>query len=94
MYCTAIREGGEKEWNFAWEQYKSETNANAKNTLQSGMSCSRQPWIISNFLSNQIGPFVRTQDGISGLRAAAVKAESNLKTWNFIKENWDLLFLR
>ena len=34
VYCTAIREGGEKEYNFAADQYSNETDANTKNTIQ------------------------------------------------------------
>ena len=95
VYCTAIREGSEKEYNFAAEQYSKETDANNKNTIQGGLACSRIPWIISKFLSDQINTeVVRIQDALSGLRSAATKAESNLKTWNFIKDNWDLLFDR
>ena len=95
VYCTGIREGGEKEWSFASDQYLKETDANIKNTLQAAMSCSRIPWIISKFLNNQIDTnIVRQQDALSGLRSAATKAESNLKTWYFIKDNWELLFER
>ncbi len=93
MYCTAIREGGEKEWNFASARYSKETDANQRNTLQSAMACTRLPWLISKFLNDQIDK-VRPQDALSGLRAAATKAEGNLKTWNFVKDNWDMLFAR
>jgi aminopeptidase N len=95
VYCTAIREGSEKEYNFAAVQYSKETDANTKNTIQAGLACSRIPWIISKFLSDQIDTnVVRIQDALSGLRAVATRAESNLKTWIFIKDNWELLFAR
>lgn len=95
VYCTAIREGTEIEWNFVFDQYLNETDSNIKNTLQAAMSCSRLPWLISKYLSIQIDPsIIRIQDALSGLRAAATKPESNLKTWNYIKDNWEILFAR
>jgi aminopeptidase N len=93
VYCVSIREGTEKEWNFAFDQYIKELDANQKNTLQSAMSCTRISWLISKFLNDQLNiSIVRPQDALSGLRAAASRAEANLKTWTFIKENWDTLF--
>lgn len=59
------------------------------------MSCTRRAWLISKFLSDQLDTtIVRQQDALSGLRAAASRAEGNLKTWNFVKENWSILFSR
>ena len=50
---------------------------------------------MSQFLNNQINSsIVRPQDALSGLRAAASRAEGNLKVWYFVKENWDTLFSR
>ena len=95
VYCVSIREGTEKEWNFAFDQYLKETDANQKNTLQSAMSCTRISWLISKFLNDQLNTsIVRNQDALSGLRAASSRAEANLKTWNFIRDNWDILFSR
>lgn len=93
MYCAAIRNGGIKEWEFASAQYDKETNANQKSYLQSGMSCTKIPWLTARFLNDQINSTkVRSQDTISGLNAAAVKPYANARTWTFIKENWSFLF--
>ncbi len=59
------------------------------------MSCTRIGYLISRFLNDQLNTSkVRIQDTLTGLRAAATKAESNLKTWTFVKNNWNELFSR
>lgn len=47
IVCTAIREGGEEEWDFAFSRYTKSNVASEKAILLSSMTCSRQPWILS-----------------------------------------------
>ena len=59
------------------------------------MSCTKQPWLISRYLNDQINSTkVRLQDGASGLSAMAVKSYGNLRTWTFVKENWNELIAK
>ena len=59
------------------------------------MACTRIGYLISRFLNDQLNTSkVRIQDTLTGLRAAASKAEGNLKTWTFVKDNWNELFSR
>ncbi len=59
------------------------------------MSCTRRAWLLSKFLNDQLDTNkVRPQDALSGLRAAAGRAEGYLKTWYFVKDNWDTLFTK
>ena len=46
VYCNGIRYGGEDEWNFAWEKYQAETNAQEKAKIQYGLTCTTMPWIV------------------------------------------------
>ncbi len=95
VYCTAIREGGEKEYNFAASRYVKETDANLKNDLQSGMACTRIGWLITKFLNDQLDKnIVRVQDTVTGIRSVASKSDGYLKAWIFVKENWDELYTR
>ena len=57
------------------------------------MSCTKQPWLISRFLNDQINSTkVRLQDAASGISAMAVKSNGNIRTWVFVKDNWEILF--
>ena len=92
IYCTAIRNGGVKEWEFASIQYDKSQQANEKQNLQLGMSCTKQQWLISRYLNDQLNPAkVRLQDAQTGISRMGLTSYGNLITWNFIKENWDFL---
>lgn len=49
VYCTAIREGGEAEWNFAFSQFMKTNLATEKSVLLKSMGCASQPWILSKY---------------------------------------------
>ena len=87
--------GSIKEWEFASDRYSKETDANQKNDLQAGMSCTTETWLLKRFLDDQLDESkVRKQDSLSGIRSAAVKAFGNPFAWNFVKENWQELYER
>jgi glutamyl aminopeptidase len=56
------------------------------------MACTKQPWLISRYLNDQINSTkVRLQDSAAGLSRIAATSYGNLRTWTFIKDNWDEL---
>ncbi len=50
VYCTAIRIGGQKEWDFAWQRYLKSNVGSEKDILLSALGCSREPWILSRWV--------------------------------------------
>ena len=57
------------------------------------MSCTKQPWLISRYLNDQINSTkVRLQDATNGIIYGAQTTFGNLRTWTFVKDNWDFLF--
>ena len=59
------------------------------------MSCTKQPWLISRYLNDQLNSSkVRLQDAASGLSLMASRTYGNLRTWTFLKDNWDELFAK
>ena len=46
VYCTAIRAGEEKEWEFLFNEYKRAAVVTEKMRLMSALSCARQPWLL------------------------------------------------
>jgi aminopeptidase N len=46
IYCTALRTGGEKEWDFVYSQYKQAVVASEQDNLLRALSCSEVPWIL------------------------------------------------
>ena len=45
--CTAIANGGQREWDHGYEKYKNSTLVNEKNDLLRAITCSRDPVIIN-----------------------------------------------
>ncbi len=84
-----------KEWLFTSERYDAEIDSNARNDLQYGMSCTKEPWLIQRFLNDQLNVTkVRAQDTLLGIRVAARSAYANSYAWYFSKSNWNELFTR
>lgn len=47
VYCNAIAQGGEKEWDFAWEQFRNATLVNEADKLRAALACSNEVWILN-----------------------------------------------
>lgn len=47
VYCTAIENGGEEEWNFGWERYVNGNVDSEKATLRNALACTREVWILN-----------------------------------------------
>lgn len=54
VYCYGVKEGGEKEWNFLWEQYKKANLASEKNLLMRALGCTRNSWLLKEYLEKTI----------------------------------------
>ena len=49
IVCTAIREGGKKEWDFALDRYKNSNFASERSVLVSALACTNQPWLLNRY---------------------------------------------
>lgn len=47
VYCNAIAQGGEEEWNFVWEQFLKAELVNEADKLRGALACSNQVWILN-----------------------------------------------
>ena len=50
VYCTSVREGGEIEWEFIYQLYKTATVQAEKSRLLSAMACTKKVWIINRYM--------------------------------------------
>lgn len=50
VYCTAIRFGNEREWNFLWKRYNQSNVGTEKTMILSSLGCSREIWLLSRYL--------------------------------------------
>jgi aminopeptidase N len=95
VYCTAIKYGSINYWELAYNQYINENDINHQIALQESLSCTKEPWLLSRFLNDQINETkVKKNDGIVGINHAIESPYSKSITWNFIKQNWNILQAR
>ncbi|XP_071825548.1 aminopeptidase Ey-like isoform X2 [Apostichopus japonicus] len=92
MKCGGVRTGREEDWNFVWEQFKSNKIASEKYVLLRAVTCTRDPailtWLLFECLENR---YIRSQDGISTIQYIFENpVGANIAT-NFVMENWDQL---
>ncbi|PIK60213.1 putative glutamyl aminopeptidase [Apostichopus japonicus] len=92
MKCGGVRTGQEEDWNFVWEQFKSNKIASEKYVLLRAVTCTRDPailtWLLFECLENR---YIRSQDGISTIQYIFENpVGANIAT-NFVMENWDQL---
>ncbi|KAH1012794.1 hypothetical protein HUJ05_011888 [Dendroctonus ponderosae] len=50
VYCTALKNGGENEWNFLWNKYQQSNVATERNSLLNVLGCTREIWLLSRYL--------------------------------------------
>ncbi|XP_040349594.1 aminopeptidase N [Herpailurus yagouaroundi] len=93
VYCNAIAQGGEEEWNFVWEQFLKAELVNEADKLRGALACSNQVWILNRFLSYTLDPnFIRKQDVTSTLSSISSNVVGQTLAWDFVQSNWKKLF--
>ena len=77
VYCTAIKYGAEKEWQFLWDRYLSSNVGSEKQMIISALGCTRELWLLQRYLDWSLNATsgVRKQD-ITTLYAAVVKSDA------------------
>ncbi|XP_076258211.1 suppressor of ER stress-induced death [Rhynchophorus ferrugineus] len=90
VYCTAIADGGQEEWNFAWNRYLN-TNVGAdEEIILSALACSKEIWILSRYLewslTENLG--IRKHDAVRVFAAVAENPIGQDLVYRFMKTNW------
>ncbi|RZC35732.1 aminopeptidase N-like [Asbolus verrucosus] len=67
IYCTAVKNGGEKEWEFLWDQYRKSNVATEMRSILGNLACTRELWLLQRYLEWSIDPNsgIRKQDAAS-----------------------------
>jgi len=92
-YCNAIAEGGQKEWDFAWERYKNSNVGTEKANILSALSCTDEVWMLNRYLNMSLtaGSGVRKQDGSSVIANVARNTVGRYLAFNFLREKFDVV---
>ncbi|XP_041967197.1 alanyl (membrane) aminopeptidase a [Alosa sapidissima] len=89
VYCYAIADGGQAEWEFAWEKYLNSTIAAEKDKLRYGLSCTRHIWLLNRYLQYTLDPTkIRKIDTVSTINYIASNVAGQALAWDFVRGNW------
>ncbi|KAF2365598.1 Peptidase M1 membrane alanine aminopeptidase N-terminal [Trinorchestia longiramus] len=90
VYCAAVAQGSEAEWNFLWKEYMASNVASEKKTMMSSLGCSKELWILSGYLTRSFkaGGGVRKQDVASVFAGIARNEHGRDLAWNYLRNNW------
>jgi len=91
LYCHAIQNGAEDEWDFAWERYKNSNVATEKRALLGGLSCTKEIWLLNRYLNMSLteGSGIRKADGRSVISRVAINSIGRDLAFDFIRDKWD-----
>ncbi|XP_073687905.1 aminopeptidase N-like [Garra rufa] len=93
VYCSAIAAGGEKEWDFAWQEFENATVASEKDKLRAAMTCATKPWLLNRYLKYTLDPNkIRKQDATSTIISIASNVVGQSLAWDFVRANWEYIF--
>ena len=94
FYCTAIANGSELEWDFLFNLYLKEQNANERTSFLKGLTCTRVPWLIVRYLKWMFDEKsgIKTQDAISAFASVAEQNYAKDIAFNFLRSNWNLIY--
>ncbi|KAJ9573936.1 hypothetical protein L9F63_008678, partial [Diploptera punctata] len=56
VYCTALRNGGENEWNFLWEEFTKSKIQQEQVLILSSLGCTDDPELLEKYLQMSINP--------------------------------------
>ena len=91
VYCTAIRVGGQAEWDFAWQQYLETNVGSERDLLLLALGCSRESWILTRYLDWALkeNSGIRKQDITRVFRSVASNNIGQPMTFNYLRNNWN-----
>ncbi|KAK9876074.1 hypothetical protein WA026_011185 [Henosepilachna vigintioctopunctata] len=91
VYCTAIRQGGKPEWDFAYHEYKRTNSPTEKNVLLDALGCTKHEWLLSRYLNIVLDDesySMRVQDADRIFESIANNKAGSRLAFDFLRRNW------
>ncbi|XP_075887548.1 aminopeptidase Ey-like [Nelusetta ayraudi] len=93
VYCNAIKEGGEEEWDFAWALFQNATIATEAEKLMHALACTTEPWLLNRYLTYCLdSEKIRRMYATSVIVSIASNSVGQSLAWDFIQANWGSLY--
>jgi len=95
VYCTAIANGDEDEWDFAFKQFQETTSGSESKTLMQAMACTKQEWLLRRYLEMAFEEKeIRRQDFSTVFISISGNSFGRMLAWEFMINFWDVLYGR
>ncbi|XP_071631576.1 aminopeptidase N-like [Temnothorax longispinosus] len=93
VYCTAVRVGGQSEWEFIWQRYRGTNVGSEKNLLLNALACTREIWLLNQLLDWAFteNSGIRKQDATMVFRFIANNVVGQSLTFNYFRDKWEHL---
>ncbi|XP_039490659.1 aminopeptidase Ey-like [Drosophila santomea] len=93
VYCTAIREGSEEDWDFLWSRIEKSNVGSEKQTIIGSLGCSKEVWILQRFLERAFDPkgAIRKQDSLLSFQAVVSGEQGFPLAKNYLMENVEFM---
>ncbi|XP_066591926.1 aminopeptidase N [Prorops nasuta] len=90
VYCTAIRVGGQTEWEFAWQRFLETNVGTEKDLLLHALGCTREAWILNRYLDWAVteNSGIRKQDVTLVFGAISSNIIGQPLAFNYFRNNW------
>ncbi|KAK7075272.1 hypothetical protein SK128_014552 [Halocaridina rubra] len=89
VYCTAVNQGAQVEWEFLWSQFHRTGKAHRKQAMGKALGCASQTWLLARYLEaamhTQSG--LRRQDLSHVFKAVANSDVGSYLAWNFLRQH-------
>jgi len=93
VYCTAIRVGGQSEWEFAWQRYRGTNVGSEKDLLLQALACTREIWLLNRFLDWAVteNSGIRKQDATRVFGSVANNIVGQPLAFDYFRNKWEHL---
>nr|CAD7437415.1 unnamed protein product [Timema bartmani] len=93
VYCTAIRHGGIREWDFAYQRLRVTLDPGLRNNLIDGLSCTRDPGLLDTLLENcmEIGGVFKLHNTHRIWDNMINNPVGSTIAFNYVRGNWGRL---
>ncbi|XP_074640169.1 aminopeptidase N-like [Tubulanus polymorphus] len=90
VISNAIRNGGQKEWDFLFDWYRKSTNQEENKLFVASLGYSNDTSILNSFLNQALD----LPDTPQIMRAVGKNPKGSSQAWKYFVENWDTIFTR
>ncbi|XP_047472757.1 aminopeptidase N-like isoform X1 [Penaeus chinensis] len=94
VYCHAIAEGREAEWDFAWRRYLETDVSTERSVLLNSLACTKETWILARYLEISMDPntHMKKQDVALVLSYIGENEMGRHLVLNYLNEHWSEIY--